>query len=50
MSTAVIQEPRQTTPVVESVATPVVALKRRTIDSILIAAGAVATDPSGVRA
>jgi hypothetical protein len=44
MSTAVIQEPRQAPPVTApaTVRAPVVALKRRTIDSVLIGFGVVA--------
>jgi hypothetical protein len=41
MSTATLE--RQTTPAPEVAATPVVALKRRTIDSVLICFGVVAT-------
>lgn len=44
MSTAVLERPRQDQrPVATSVATPVVALKRRMIDSVLIGFGVVAT-------
>ena len=42
MSTAVIQQPRYAEPVTAEAAAPVVALKRRTIDSVLIGFGVVA--------
>ncbi|HEX3088294.1 MAG TPA: hypothetical protein VHQ23_06530 [Ilumatobacteraceae bacterium] len=42
MSTAVIQEPRQSQPTTTTTPAPVVALKRRTIDSVLIGFGVVA--------
>jgi hypothetical protein len=49
MTTATIASPRQTSPAVDAVsATPVVALKRRTIDSVLIGFGVVATVVFGV--
>jgi hypothetical protein len=42
MSTAVIDQPRQSEPATAPAAVPMVALKRRTIDSVLIGFGAVA--------
>jgi hypothetical protein len=42
MTTATIDQPRQSEPVATATPAPVVALKRRTIDSVLIGFGAVA--------